>query len=69
MQKNQICPKCKGTGWIIYEAPAKQLSDIYKDKEYRLGVAKKCPECTRAKKDDWEDDFEYQDIRWEDIGK
>lgn len=69
MKKQDICKRCDGTGWITYEAPAKQLSIHYKDKDYRLRMAKKCPECTKAKKDVWEDDFTYQDLRWEDIGK
>lgn len=60
------CPRCRGTGWISFERPARDVSWIYRDRDYRLKFAKKCPECTKAKADSWEQDFRQQD-EWQDL--
>lgn len=60
----EVCKRCHGNGWVLYAVPARQISDMYKDVDYKLEIAKRCPECTRAQADSWEQDFKAADEEW-----
>ena len=45
----QVCPKCKGRGYITYLESSKNHKDVYGDREFDLEYVRKCDACNGFK--------------------
>lgn len=42
---DDVCPECKGMGWVLYVPSPDCLRDLYGDLDIYTEFAKKCPKC------------------------